>query len=89
MNEELMVGYLCARCRAPVDDFNLAEAQAEGFDAEECDILCRNCSVEKTLKAITDCYGVGYKSAEQFVKDVHDLMMDGRVALARPRGASS
>ncbi len=40
---EIGYGYLCARCYALVDDFNLAEAEAEGFNLDEDDILCRKC----------------------------------------------
>lgn len=40
----------------------------------------------EALKAITDCYGVGYKDVEKFVEHVHDFMMEGRAALAKARG---
>jgi hypothetical protein len=37
-------------------------------------------SLEATLKPIIDCYGVG-STPEQFVKHVHDFIMEARQAL--------
>lgn len=33
------------------------------------------------LKAITDCYGVGHKDTESFVRHVHGFMIEARVIL--------
>jgi hypothetical protein len=64
----------------------LAGRMNDGTADDAGNLIAAAPEMYSTLKAITDCYGVGYKSAEQFVKDVHDFMMEGRAALAKARG---
>ena len=40
----------------------------------------------EALKAITDCYGVGWRDARAFLAAVHDFMVEGRTALSKARG---
>jgi hypothetical protein len=37
----------------------------------------------EALKAIVDCWGVGWESHEKFCKAVEDFMEDGRAAIAK------
>ena len=38
------------------------------------------------LSAIVACYGVGYRDPAKFVEAVHDLMEEGRIAVANAEG---
>lgn len=40
----------------------------------------------EALEAIVDCYGVGWKTADKFVEEVHDFMMAARAALSKAKG---
>lgn len=49
-------------------------------------LLASSWELYEALKKITDCYGVGYIDTDKFCSDVHDFMLEGRVALAKARG---
>src|SRR6266550_596982 len=76
-------GFIHAGTAVPIAAVTLG---VEGMPQDEgranARLIAATPELYNALKAITDCYGVGYKSADKFVEDVHDFMIEGRAALA-------
>lgn len=71
------------------DDERVYRKDIVGFRNADAHLIAAAPELYEALKAITDCFGVGYVSAEKFVEDVTELMHEGRAALSRARGEAS